>query len=128
MDKISIKLWENGTPGFIEEYGQKEPSITPYLLENGKKNGCVIVCPGGAYVARAAHECGVVAEMLNANGVSAFSLDYRVFPYKYPFVTEDVLRAVRYIRYNAEKFSIDPEKIGVLTNADLFVLLIFLKI
>ena len=114
MERTSIKLWENGTPGFIEEYGQKEPSITPYLLENGKKNGCVIVCPGGGYSGKAAHECGVIAEMLNENGVSAFTLDYRVFPYKYPFVTEDVLRAVRFVRYNAEKFGIDPEKIGVL--------------
>lgn len=114
MEKTPIKLWENGTPGFIKEYGQKEPSITPYLLENGKKNGCVIVCPGGGYSGKAAHECGVIAEMLNENGVSAFTLDYRVFPYKFPFVTEDVLRAVRYVRYNAEKFSIAPEKIGVL--------------
>ena len=114
MKRDKIKLWENGTPGFIKEYGQAETTVTPYLLDNGKKNGCVIVCPGGAYVGRAEHECGVVAEMLNANGVSAFTLDYRVFPYKYPFVTEDVLRAVRFVRYNADKFGIDPQKIGVL--------------
>ena len=109
MKRDKIKLWENGTPGFIKEYGQAETTVTPYLLDNGKKNGCVIVCPGGAYVGRAEHECGVVAEMLNANGVSAFTLDYRVFPYKYPFVTEDVLRAVRFVRYNADKFGIDED-------------------
>lgn len=112
MEKI--KLWENGTPGFLPEYGQEEPSITPYLLDNGKKNGCIIVCPGGAYSGKAEHERGPIVEMLNKNGVSAFSLDYRVAPYKYPFITEDVLRAVRYVRYNADKFNIDPNKIGVL--------------
>ncbi len=112
MEKI--KLWENGTPGFTPEYGQEETTITPYLLNNGKKNGCVIVCPGGAYRMKAEHERGPIVEMLNANGVSAFSLDYRVAPYQYPYVVEDVLRAIRYVRYNAEKFNIDPDKIGVL--------------
>lgn len=112
MEKI--RLWENGTPGFVSEYGQDEPSISPYLLDGGNKNGCVIVCPGGAYVGKAAHECGVIAEMLNRNGVSAFTLDYRVAPYKYPFITEDVLRAIRYIRYNSGRFNIDENKIGVL--------------
>lgn len=112
MEKL--KLWKNGAPGFINEYGQEEPSVTTYFLNNGKKNGCVIVCPGGGYSGKAAHECGVIAEMLNEKGVSAVTLDYRVSPYKFPFVTEDILRAVRYLRYNAEKFSIDPQKIGVL--------------
>ncbi len=108
------KLWENGTPGFVSEYGQDEPSLTPYLLENGKKNTCIIVCPGGGYMYKAEHEDGVIAEMLNEKGISAFTLDYRVEPYKHPYITEDLLRAIRYVRYNAEKFSIDPEKIGVL--------------
>lgn len=112
MEKI--KLWENGTPGFIAEYGQEEPTITPYFLDNGKKNGCVIVCPGGGYTGRAEHERGPIAECLNRMGISAASLEYRLYPYKYPFVTEDVLRAVRYIRHNADKFNIDPNKIGVL--------------
>lgn len=114
MEQQKHKLWEYGTPGFIKEYGQEEPTVTPYLLENDKKNGCVIVCPGGAYVGKAAHECGVIAEMLNEKGVSAFTLDYRVFPYKYPFITGDVLRAVRFVRFHAERFGIDPDKIGVL--------------
>ena len=112
MEKL--KLWENGTPGFIAEYGQEEPSLTPYLLDNGKKNGCVIVCPGGAYVGKAAHECGVIAEMLNEKGVSAFTLDYRVAPYKYPFITGDALRAIRYLRFHADRLGIDPQKIGIL--------------
>ena len=116
MSKImeKIKLWKNGTPGFDPSIEQEETTITPYLLNNGKKNGCVIVCPGGAYMKKAEHERGPIVEMLNKNGVSAFSLDYRVAPYRYPYITEDVLRAIRFVRYNAEKFNIDPNKIGVL--------------
>lgn len=114
MERMTYQLWENGAPGFEESYGQAEPTVTAYLLKNGRKNGCVIVCPGGAYVGKAKHECGVVAEMLNEKGVSAFTLDYRVAPYQYPYITEDVLRAVRFVRYHAAQFGIDPEKIGVL--------------
>ncbi len=114
MEHTKIKLWENGAPGFIEEYGQEEPSITPYLIDSDNQNTCIIVCPGGGYSRKAVNEGEVVAKKLNEKGISTFTLDYRVFPYKYPFVTEDLLRAIRYIRYNADKFNIDSKKIGVL--------------
>jgi len=108
-------LWEKGkVPYFEPSIGQNEPNLKPYLLENGKKNGCVIVCPGGAYAMKADHEGDPIAEMVNRNGCSAFVLDYRVAPYRYPAITEDVLRAVRYVRYHADKFNIDPEKIAVM--------------
>lgn len=113
MEKLL--LWDSGNvPYFVSEYGQPEPSLKPYLLNNGKKNGCVIVCPGGAYLMKADHEGGPVAERINELGASAFVLDYRVDPYKYPAITEDVLRAIRYVRYNADKLNIDPNKIAVL--------------
>ena len=108
-----FKLWENGTPGYSPDLGP-EPTLTPYILENGKKNGCIIVCPGGAYMIRAEHEGGIVSEKMNEFGLSSFVLNYRVNPYHYPYITADVIRAVRYVRYNAEKFNIDPDRIGVL--------------
>lgn len=110
-----IKLWENGTPGFLPEYGQPETTFTPYFLENGAKdNACVIVCPGGAYSGRAYHEGEPIARMLNEKGVSAVVLNYRVFPYKYPFITEDLLRTIRFLRHHAADYGLDPKKIGVL--------------
>ena len=112
------KLWENGAPLFDPEIGQPEPTLTSYLLEgaqsDGSRRGCVIVCPGGAYWGRADHEGRPIAEMLNEAGISAFVLNYRVQPYRYPVERYDVNRAVRYVRYYADKFEIDPEKIGVL--------------
>ena len=110
-----IRLWEEGkVPYFNEEYGQDEPTLTPYLLNNGKKSGCVIVCPGGAYMLRSDYEGGPVSEEINKYGVNSFVLNYRVNPYKYPAITEDVLRAIRYVRYHADEFNIDPNKIAVL--------------
>ena len=109
-----IKLWENGTPYYNEEYGQPETTITPYLLDKPEKHGLVIVCPGGGYVMRADHEGKPIAEMLNAGGISAVVLNYRVAPYKDPAMLCDVTRAVKYVRYHADEWNIDPEKIGVL--------------
>ena len=46
-------------------------------------------------------------------GYTLFSVNHRALPrFKYPAAVEDVQRAVRYIRYHAEKFGINPDKIG----------------
>lgn len=114
MEKLY--LWEKGrTPYFDPEFGQDEPNLTPYLLSGDKKRGAVIVAPGGGYTMKAyQHEGYDVAEKLNSFGINAFVLDYRVAPYKYPAITEDILRAIRYVRYHAEEMNIDPTKIAVL--------------
>ena len=114
---MDIKLWENGTPLFDESFGQPEPTLTPFLLptyKEGQKHGCVIVCPGGGYGMRAEHEGWPIAKMLNEGGISAFVLNYRVSPYRYPAELYDIQRAVRLVRHRACEFGIDPEKIGVL--------------
>lgn len=59
-------------PYFKPEYNQPEPSLKPFLVDNGKKNGCVIVCPGGAYFTKSFHEGDPVCEKINSFGVSAF--------------------------------------------------------
>ena len=111
MDEM---LWEQGAPFFKEEYGQKQPSLTPFLLHGDQVRSAVIVLPGGAYAMRAEHEGTPIAQMLNQAGFSAFVLNYRVAPYRYPAMLYDVNRAIRYVRFYATKFHIDPDKIAVL--------------
>ena len=109
-------LWENGAPDFDPSIDQPEPTLTSYFanVENGEKRGCVIVVPGGGYVCRAEHEGEPVARMLGEVGIHAFVLNYRVHPYKYPVMQNDILRAIRWVRYHAVKFGIDENKIGIL--------------
>ena len=109
------KLWDK-TPLFDLNLApeQKEPSIKPFLIENSPNKSCIIVCPGGGYYIKADHEGDPIAMALNKAGVNAFVLDYRVIPYRQPCPLLDLLRAIRYVRYHAEKFNIDPDKIGVL--------------
>ncbi len=107
-----IKLWENNIPYYNSEYGE-EPFLTPYIVDGAKS--CVIVAPGGAYIHKAhGHEGVTIAEEFNKNGISAFVLDYRVAPYSYPAILEDVLRAVRVVRREAKNFGYCEDKIAVL--------------
>ncbi|MCM8785335.1 MAG: alpha/beta hydrolase [Candidatus Omnitrophica bacterium] len=90
------------------------PTITPYLVKGKKNNSCIIVFPGGGYVTRAPHEREPIALWLNKIGISSFLLDYRVSPYKYPIPFLDAKRSIKFVRYNAKKFNIDPDRIGII--------------
>ena len=103
MDKL--KLWDK-TPLFDESIDQAEPTLTPYLLNDGKPHGAVIVCPGGGYAKKADHEGGPIALRLNEEGVHGFVLDYRVAPYRHPVPLMDALRAIRYVRYHAQELGV----------------------
>ncbi len=109
-----IKLWEKETPYFKKEYGQEEPALVPYLLNDGEVHPCVIVFPGGGYHGRANHEGEPISRWLNSIGINSFVLEYRVEPYTYRAILGDALRAVRLVRYRAAEFGVDPNKIGVL--------------
>lgn len=103
----------HGAPYAVGNEDEDCPAITPYLVE-GDDRPAVIVCPGGAYGTRAYHEGEPIAKWLNGLGISAFVLRYRVAPYTYPCALLDVQRAIRTIRFKAERFRIDRNKIGVL--------------
>lgn len=110
-----ISLWEEkDIPGFDPELSEHIPAIIPYVIDTQKPTGAVIVFPGGGYSHRAYHEGEPVALWLNSIGISAFVLEYRVSPYRYPYPLLDAKRAIRYVRYHAKEWNIDPDRIGVL--------------
>lgn len=109
----NIKLWENGTPYYNAEYGQDEPTLTPYVVEGSKY--CMIVLPGGGYTMRAVgHEGHDIATLLNENGISAFVLNYRVAPYDHKAFMADGKRAVRLVRYLASEYGYAENCIGIM--------------
>jgi acetyl esterase/lipase len=51
---------------------------------------------------------------LAAHGYVAATIDYRLAPkYQFPAAVHDVKEAVRWLRANARKYHVDPERIGV---------------
>lgn len=108
-----MKLWENGTPLYNEEYGQPETELQLYLLGGEERRGCIVVCPGGGYAGLAGHEAEPFAKMFNDAGYHAVVLRYRCAPYKHPCQLLDVQRAIRTVRYNAEAWHVKPDSIAV---------------
>lgn len=106
----SIPLW----PDAVGTRGDEEPSLTPYLLHSRQRTAATIVCPGGGYTMRVAHEGAPVARWLNRLGIAAFVLNYRVAPHRYPAPFEDAQRAVRLVRARADLWRIDPQRVGML--------------
>ena len=55
----------------------------------------------------------IEGEMFVEAGYTLFSVNHRAVPrFSYPTAVEDVQRAVRFIRYHAEKYKINPDRIG----------------
>jgi acetyl esterase/lipase len=96
------------------------PTLSLYPAPAETANGCtVVICPGGGYNILAYDKEGIeVAQWLNTLGVTALVLKYRVprrdpnEPHAAPL--QDVQRAIRLVRQNAEDWKIDPDRLGVL--------------
>ena len=92
-----------------------EPSLTVFLAKDlGKPNPAVMVCPGGGYGILAwTHEGTEVAAWLNAQGISAFVLKYRV-PKNRDAAFCDAQRAMGLIRLKSKAFNVDPARLGIM--------------
>lgn len=113
-----INIW-NGEPlGYNKEYDTEQnlnkPQLEEFVINDGNKHSCFLIIPGGGYDHLSNHEGANVAKKLNEMGISAFVLYYRTAPYSHPIYLWDSKRAMRYIRYNAEKYNIYSDKIGVM--------------
>lgn len=141
QDRPSIEIWPTGLPAGsvvlppakVKALKAKEkvhprghvlycdtPTLTVYPADPKIATGCgVVICPGGAYQVLAwQHEGVQLAEWFNSIGVTAFILKYRV-PRRIPDKIhwepmQDVQRAIRVVRRDADKFKIASDRIGVL--------------
>ena len=60
-------------------------------------------------------QAGIYAVPLAAAGFTVFAINHRASPrYRHPAQVEDAQRAVRFVRYHAEKYGIDPDRIGAM--------------
>ena len=104
--------------------------LTPYLADSVSNTGiAVIVCPGGSYSwLDMKNEGAFVCEWLQANGINAYLLRYRVasvpayifgfrvlgIGHKYPDMLIDVQDALRYVYDHAAEHHVDTARIGVM--------------
>ncbi|MDG3004547.1 alpha/beta hydrolase [Paludisphaera mucosa] len=85
--------------------------FTPKAGANGA--GIVWMVSGGWYSAHEAINAGSIAEFLK-RGYTVFAVVHGSQPkFTIPEVVEDVNRAVRYIRFHAADYHVDPNRLGV---------------
>ena len=86
-----------------------KPTLTVFLpvAPNATRTG-VVVAPGGSYMHLAVEKEGYAeARWLNARGVAAFVLQYRLGQkYHYPVELEDAQRAIRTVRAHAAEWGV----------------------
>ncbi len=134
----TIVLWPNGAPGsegattkelvkprdathlFTAVSQIHSPSLLAYFPPEGQANGAaMIVAPGGGHAFLAIDVEGYeIADWLNAHGIAAFILKYRLAREpgsKYTVAGNaipDAQRAIRLVRSHAAEFHIDPTRIA----------------
>lgn len=156
-EPTALPLYGDKTPGSPAtetwgRYGGKaygvrnvsRPTLTPFLPPAGKANGAaVIVTPGGAFMGLAIdHEGWAVAKALNARGITAFVLKYRLIEtpgdeaeagrfmgamlmkeigapmdgslLKQSKAPDDARAALAMVRAGATKWKIDPARVGMI--------------
>lgn len=131
---------EKRAPFGIVVTNVQDATLTVYRPDPKKANGtAVIVAPGGAFhLLSIENEGEAVAQWLNERGVTAFVLRYRLLktggdlPFamlRYmtnlpelskaveplrPLATADGAQAVRYVRANAARYGVKPNRVGLM--------------
>lgn len=115
------RLWAGDAPGAKGKTENDIPTLAAYFPEKADKPmPAVVICPGGGYAGLAAqHEGKDYALFLNQRGIAGFVLRYRLGSkgYRHPVMLQDAARALRTVRANAEKWGIDPNRIGVMGSS-----------
>jgi acetyl esterase/lipase len=109
-----VLLWPAGAPGALGEADADKPAIYAWLPASNPTKTGVIVAPGGSYEhLSVVHEGSDVAAWLNAHGIAAFQLRYRLGPkYHNPIELGDAQRAIRLVRTHAAEYGIAPDHLG----------------
>ena len=99
------------------KYGEREVQLDLYLPKEParKPMPCVVVIHGGGWRSGDKQRFAPIAARLAENGFAAVCIGYRLLPeVSFPAPVEDCKAAVRWVRANATKHDIDPDRIGAI--------------
>lgn len=128
QQQFDINLWSNGLPNsngidktqpFDDSKQNFRPSIRVFLPAKDKANGMAVVCcPGGGYSHLATdHEGYDWAPFFNERGFAFVVLKYRMPHGVTEVPISDAKEALRVVRENAEKWNINPSKVGIMGSS-----------
>lgn len=118
------RLWPGDAPGATGTTEQDIPTLRINRPAPGKANGtALLVFPGGGYEILAYNaERQKLFDWFTDRGITVFWLRYRLKnpkgpTYFYPAPMLDAQRAVRWVRHNAKRYGIDPQKVGIIGSS-----------
>lgn len=101
--------------------GVTKPTLEIYLPEKEKRTGtAVVIIPGGGYGVVVYQGEGIsTAKQFAKNGIAAFVLKYRLpddstMLNKTIGPLQDAQQAIKFVRENAGRWEVDPNKIGII--------------
>jgi acetyl esterase/lipase len=109
-----VPLWPAGSvPHALSTGYEDTPELLVYTPARVRTTTGVLILPGGGYSGFSLATEGIeIAQFLNAAGIPAFVLRYRLgIRYQHPVQLEDAQRAMRMLRANAAHYKL--EKLGV---------------
>lgn len=89
--------------------------LDAFYNKKQKNNPAVIMIHGGGWRSGNKNQMQVLAQEIALKGYSCFAIEYRLsLEAKYPRGIYDVKNAIKFIKDNAKRFHVDPNKIAVL--------------
>ena len=96
-------------------HGDVSVKLDLYVPEDEGPFPLVVWIHGGGWVSGDKNDCPILNLGYCQNGYAAASIGYRLSPVApFPAQIEDCKAAIRWLRANAKKYKIDPDRIGVI--------------
>ncbi|MCV9933152.1 alpha/beta hydrolase [Flavobacterium sp. LS1R47] len=89
--------------------------LDAFIDKKQKINPAVIMIHGGGWKSGNKSQMQVLGQEIASKGYSCFAIEYRLsLEAKYPQAIYDVKNAIKFIKDNANRFHVDPNKIAIL--------------
>jgi len=96
-------------------FSSRDLHFDSYVFKSDKKLPAIIMLHDGGWKSGDKSMLQSFAEAIAVKGYQCFAIEYRLSDEaKYPAGIHDVLKAIDYIKNNAEKFNVDVNKIAIL--------------
>ncbi len=93
----------------------RELHLDAYYKKGKKPQPAVILIHGGGWKSGNKSQMKIFAQEIASKGYSCFTIEYRLSPEaQYPAAIFDVKNAIKYIKANAKKFNVNPDKVAAL--------------
>ncbi|SHM36143.1 alpha/beta hydrolase [Flavobacterium saccharophilum] len=98
-----------------QEHKERALHLDAFFFNKQRKNPAIIMIHGGGWRSGNKNQMQEMAREIASKGYSCFAIEYRLsLEAKYPEGIYDVKNAIKFIKDNAKRFNVDPDKIAIL--------------